>query len=61
MGTPGQPFAEDVEQRDRAREIAQNLPGGSVAQRLYLSLQASAEHSIKWHADRDELMDGRDW
>jgi hypothetical protein len=32
-----------------------------VAQRLYLSLQASAEHSIKWHADRDELMDGRDW
>ena len=60
-GIPGQPFAEDVEQRDRAREIAESLPIGSVAQRLYLSLQASAEHSIKWHADRDELMDGRDW
>ena len=61
MGTPGQPFTEDVEQRDWARDIAQNLPSGSMAQHLYLSLQASAEHSIKWQADRDELMDGREW
>jgi len=61
MGSPGQPFPEDVDQRDRARDIARSLPSGSVAQRLYLSLEASAEHSIQWHADRDELMDGRDW
>ncbi len=61
-GIPGQPFAEDVVQRDRAREIADVLPTGSPEQRLYRSLQESAEHSIKWHADRDELMDdGRHW
>ncbi|MDH4365094.1 MAG: hypothetical protein OEY70_13550 [Acidimicrobiia bacterium] len=33
----------------------------TVSQRLCLSLQASAEHGIKWHADRNELMDSGDW
>jgi hypothetical protein len=60
-GVAGQPFAEDVAQRDRAREIADALPPGSREQRVYRSLQRSAEESIEWHADRDELMDGRDW
>jgi len=60
-GVPGQPFAEDVAQRDRARRIADALPTGSREQRLYRSLQMSAEETIEWHADRDELMDGRDW
>lgn len=62
MGTPGKPFAEDVNQRDRAREIAGSLPNGSIEQRLYRSLQKSAEESIRWQVDRDaEFLDGRDW
>ena len=61
MGVPGHPFGEDIEQRDKARTIANALPNGSPEQRLYRSLQDSAEHSIKWHADRDELRDGRHW
>ncbi|MCP4383137.1 MAG: helix-turn-helix domain-containing protein [Hyphomicrobiales bacterium] len=61
-GTPGKPFAEDVNQRDRAREVASTLPNGSIEQRLYGSLQESAEHSIQWQVDRDgELMDRREW
>ena len=60
-GVAGQPFAEDVDQRDRARTIADSLPSGSPEQRLFRSLEASAEQSIKWHADRDDLMDGRQW
>ena len=61
-GVPGQPFAEDVSQRDRSREIADGLPKGSPEERFYRSLQRSAEQSITWHADRDELVnDGRNW
>ncbi|MDQ3728773.1 MAG: helix-turn-helix domain-containing protein [Actinomycetota bacterium] len=60
-GIPGQPFAEDLDQRDQARKIADAQPNGSPEQRLYRSLQESAEHTIKWHADRDEPMDGRHW
>jgi hypothetical protein len=60
-GIAGEPFAQDLAQRDRAREIADAMPEGSAVQRLYRSLQESAERSIQWHADRDELMDGRQW
>lgn len=61
-GLVGQPFAEDIDQRDQARKIADALANGSPEQRLYQSLQESAEHSIKWHADGDDLMeDGRHW
>ena len=60
-GVPGQPFAEDVASAGSRREIADSLPTGSREQRLYRSLQTSAEESIEWSADRDELMDGRDW
>jgi hypothetical protein len=61
MGVAGQPFTEDIDQRDRARTVADGLPSGSPEQRLYRSLEASAEQSIKWHADRDDRMDGRQW
>jgi hypothetical protein len=61
-GIPGQPFAEDVEQRDRSAAIAAKLPAGSIERLFYESLVASAEQKIKWEARHDEqLQDGRDW
>jgi hypothetical protein len=61
-GTPGQPFPEDVEQRDRASEIAETLPGGSIEDRFYRSLIESAEASMRWSLDNDaKLVDGREW
>ncbi len=61
-GTPGKPFAHDVEQRDKARAIANALSGGSVEERFYRSLEKSAVERIRWHAEHDDkLLDGRDW
>lgn len=60
-GTPGEPFQEDIEQRDKSAEIARGLPSGSVEQRFYESLTASAEHSIRWEIDHDTPADRREW
>lgn len=61
-GTPGQPFPEDVEQRDRAAKIAQTLPYGSIEQKFYKSIERSAQESIRWHLESDEkLLDNRNW
>lgn len=60
-GAPGQPFPEDVEQRDRCSKIAAALPAGSPAQRFYLDLVASAERAIARDAESDQRVDGRDW
>ena len=61
-GTHGQPFEEDVEQRDRSTEVARTLPAGSIERRFYESLISSAEHSIRWNAESDaELVERRDW
>lgn len=61
-GTPGQPFPQDVEQRNRAREVASALTPGSVEQKFYLALQQSAEERMKWQVDRDaQFLDGREW
>ncbi len=61
-GTPGQPFREDVEQRDKSIEIAARLPRGSIEQRFYQSLEASAESRIRWEQEHDrDFADGRDW
>jgi transcriptional regulator with XRE-family HTH domain len=60
-GVPGPPFARDVEQRDRARVIADGLSRGSVEERFYRSLQKSAEEKIGWQAARDaKLLDSRE-
>lgn len=53
-GKPGEPFPEDVEQRDRSYEIARSLTAGSPAHRFYTSLAKSAEASIRWSIERDE-------
>ncbi len=61
-GTPGQPFREDIEQRDKSIKIAARLPHGSIEQRFYQSLQASAESRIRWEEEHDrDFADGRDW
>ena len=38
-GSLGEPFPEDVEQRDEARKVADSLPVGSPGERFYRSLQ----------------------
>ena len=59
-GTPGEPFPEDIEQRDRSARIAKGLPSGTPAQRFYVSLARSAEASIRWTQQRHEE-DRPDW
>ena len=52
-GTPGEPFAEDVEQRDEACKVADKLPIGSPGERFYRSLQRAAEHAIERERNED--------
>ncbi|MHB1438759.1 MAG: helix-turn-helix domain-containing protein [Thiobacillus sp.] len=52
-GTPGEPFPQDLEQREKSREIADGLPAGSAGERFYRSLQRSAEESIRRYRDED--------
>jgi hypothetical protein len=53
MGTPGQPYQEDVEQRDKATELAEALPPGSVEHQFYRSLAATAESRSRRAGGRD--------
>ncbi|XVS67838.1 helix-turn-helix domain-containing protein [Actinosynnema sp. CA-299493] len=62
VGTPGEPFQEDVEQRDKATQVAARLPLGSIEHRFFTSLASAAESQIRWQLDRDErLNDRRTW
>ncbi|MGW4394937.1 helix-turn-helix transcriptional regulator [Amycolatopsis nivea] len=61
-GRPGQPFQEDVEQRDKANEIANTLSPESVEHRFYQDLGSAAESQIRQEIGRDaELDDRRIW
>lgn len=61
-GTPGQPFPEDVEQKESAARIVLSLQPGSIEQEFYKSLERSADASMIRHAEDDErYADGRDW
>jgi hypothetical protein len=60
-GAPGQPFPEDLEQRDRSIEIANALPKGSAEEEFYRAMAASAEESISRTLADDRADDGRDW
>jgi transcriptional regulator with XRE-family HTH domain len=60
-GTPGEPYPEDIEQRDRSREVASLMPKGSAAERFYLGMAISAERSIESGVDEDREDDGRRW
>jgi hypothetical protein len=61
MGTPGQPFREDVEQRDRSIEAAKSFPKGSIEEEFYRGMASSAEQSIARSVAEDRTHDGRDW
>jgi hypothetical protein len=52
-GTPGQPFPEDIEQRDRAHEMMKKLPVGSPTHRFYKSLYEEAMSEIDRHTSED--------
>jgi hypothetical protein len=60
-GTPGEPFPETVEQRDRSREIAKDLPAGSIEKRFYTNIAKSAERDILRESEDDLPSDGRPW
>jgi hypothetical protein len=60
-GKPGEPFSEDVRQRDKCREIASGLPPGSLGERFYRALSASAEDAIRRTAVWDADDDHRSW
>jgi hypothetical protein len=61
MGTPGQPFPEDLEQRDRSRALADKMPRGSFEARFYRDIAASAGVGIARSTEEDKEDDGRDW
>jgi transcriptional regulator with XRE-family HTH domain len=60
-GTPGEPFPETVEQRDRSRQIAKQLPTGSLEEQFYSDMAESAERDIAREAKDDAPDDGRIW
>jgi hypothetical protein len=60
-GTPGEPFPEDIEQRDKSLRIAEQLPTGSIEHKFYSDMAKAAEESIAREMDDDVATDGRDW
>lgn len=60
-GTPGEPFPETIEQRDRSRAIAKDLPAGSIEKRFYTDLVKSAERDVQREIEDDLPVDGRSW
>ena len=60
-GTPGEPFPETIEQRDRSRAIAKGLPVGSIERQFYADMAKSAERDIEREIEDDQPSDGRSW
>jgi transcriptional regulator with XRE-family HTH domain len=60
-GTPGEPFPETIEQRDRSRAIAKELPAGSIERRFYADMAKSAERDLQREIEDDLPSDGRAW
>ena len=60
-GTPGEPFPETIEQRDKSRDIANNLPAGSIEKQFYTDMAKSADRDIVREAEDDVAADGRSW
>lgn len=61
IGTPGQPFPETIEQRDKSRGIANGLPAGSIEKQFYADMADSADRDIVREAEDDLPNDGRSW
>ena len=60
-GTPGEPFPETIEQRDKSRDIAKELPAGSIERRFYVDMAKSAEKDILREVEDGLPADGRAW
>jgi transcriptional regulator with XRE-family HTH domain len=60
-GTPGEPFPETIEQRDRSRAIATDLPAGSIERRFYADMAKSAERDVQRELEDGQPSDGRSW
>ena len=60
-GTPGEPFPETIEQRDKSRDIAKDLPAGSIERRFYTDMAKSADRDILREIEDDLATDGRAW
>jgi hypothetical protein len=60
-GTPGEPFPETIEQRDKSRDIAKDLPAGSIEKRFYADIAKSADRDILRDIEDDLPTDGRAW
>ncbi|MER5602711.1 hypothetical protein [Streptomyces sp. NPDC002265] len=58
--SPGQPYPEDIEQRDRATAIADICRKGSVEEQFYRALAESAQERIQRDV-RELPPDGRSW
>lgn len=54
MGTPGEPFPQDIALRDQSREAASRYLPGSPVHKFYETLRKSTEASIKDQLARDE-------
>ena len=54
VGTIGEPFPQDVKQRDNARTLANRLPTGSPAHQFFRDLTRSAEQRIRQEMELDE-------
>jgi hypothetical protein len=58
----GQRPTKEEQDRDRARQIAQQLPRGSIESRFFHTLADTLEGQINWMMDSPEPpLDGRDW
>lgn len=60
-GTPGEPFPETIEQRDKSRDIAKDLPAGSIEKRFYIDMAKSADRDILRDVEDDLPTDARAW
>ncbi|WP_435204931.1 hypothetical protein [Micromonospora sp. bgisy143] len=61
-GPVGEPFPEDVEQRDRSRAVAATLPDGSPERAFYDELVETAEAAIRSEVDHERrFLEHRDW
>jgi transcriptional regulator with XRE-family HTH domain/DNA-binding transcriptional ArsR family regulator len=60
-GTPGKPFPETIEQRDRSHNIVKELPAGSIEKRFYTNMAKSAERDIQREVEDVLPTDGRAW
>jgi hypothetical protein len=53
---------ENVEHRDKPAEILAHLSRGSLVEKFYQALAESAQRSIQWKPQSDNILaSGRDW